>query len=177
MEHLQMDLIDFTAYKDHNNDFVWLLTIWGAPSILQSDNGKEFTVDIIICVCKTLGITIRHGCSQHPMSQDQIEQLNQTIECELTKMIWNEENQLQDVNWKNNLFKFIFSYNTTKHSVHEIEIDNLQKIQENLSQTVENHLEKVSVIHNKINSQLEKSRKYMLKHSSVHHLMNLYEQG
>ncbi|CAG8800043.1 35849_t:CDS:1, partial [Racocetra persica] len=44
-------------------------------------------------------------------------------------------------------------------------------------QTIDNHLKKISVIHNEVNNQLEKSRKYMLKHSSVHCHKNLYKPG
>ncbi|CAG8770418.1 10969_t:CDS:1, partial [Acaulospora morrowiae] len=137
------------------------------------------------------------------MSQGQIERLNQTIGRGLTKMMWDEKNQLQNVNWKDNLPKFVFSYNITKHSAHnktprevmfgykllgiyqqfnyndpivlqEIEVDNSQI---DLSTTIESHLEKVSTIHNEVNDQLGKSKKYMLKHSSVHHRTTLYEPG
>ncbi|CAG8624742.1 6031_t:CDS:2 [Dentiscutata erythropus] len=72
MKHLQMDLIDFTAYKDMNDRFSWLLTMtkeanivgkdlislfaqWGVLSILQPDNSKEFTANVVKCICEELG--------------------------------------------------------------------------------------------------------------------------
>ncbi|CAG8507395.1 5687_t:CDS:1 [Ambispora gerdemannii] len=239
MEHLQMDLVDFTAYKEQNDGFAWLLTIvcifskffwaiplktketviiedalvslfaqWGVPSILQSDNDKEFVSNIIKNICMALGITIRHDHPRYPQSQGQIERLNQTIRCGFTKMMWDEENQLQNVNWKDNLQKFIFSYNTTRHSAHnktpcEVmfgykllgiyqkfnlkdieavqEIDNSPEIQVAntviLSQVVREHLEKITAIQDNINNQLEKSCKYMIKHSNVHRHTNILEPG
>ena len=149
MEHLQMDLVDFTQYKDSNNGFAWLLTImcifskflwavplmnkeattvgnaliqlfsqWGAPSILQSDNGKEFVAEVIGRICSSLGIELRHGRPRHPMSQGQVERVNQTIGRGFTKMLWDDNNQLQHVDWTSHLPKFVFSYNTTIHSAH-----------------------------------------------------------
>ncbi|CAG8714766.1 18333_t:CDS:2, partial [Racocetra persica] len=44
---------------------------WGALSILQSNNGKEFTSKVIKRVCEALEITVRHGCPQNLMSQEQ----------------------------------------------------------------------------------------------------------
>ncbi|CAG8770417.1 10968_t:CDS:1, partial [Acaulospora morrowiae] len=35
-----------------------LFSQWGAPSILQSDNGKEFTANVINRICQSLGIVI-----------------------------------------------------------------------------------------------------------------------
>ncbi|CAG8786645.1 8645_t:CDS:1, partial [Dentiscutata erythropus] len=35
-----------------------LFAQWGAPLILQSDNGKEFTANIVKHICEALGIMI-----------------------------------------------------------------------------------------------------------------------
>ena len=69
--------------------------ILGPPRILQSDNGKEFTAEIIKNVCSTLNITIKHGRPRHPQSQGQVERLNQTIGRGFTKLLWDSNNQLQ----------------------------------------------------------------------------------
>jgi transposase InsO family protein len=234
MEHLQMDLIDFTAYKEQNNGIAWLLTIvcifskflwaipiadkraetvgkalaklfsqWGPPNILQSDNGKEFTAGVIDHICQALGIEVRHSRPRHPMSQGQIERLNQTVGRGFTKMMWSEEEKLQHVNWVDHLDKFIFSYNTTRHSAHgktprEVlfghkllgiyrHVDtNRQDLQEEeveplnadtLARDVEDHLKKVSRVHDEVNSQLGRTRGYMLKHASVHRRTTLFEPG
>jgi len=234
MEHLQMDLIDLTAYREENNGIGWLLTIvcifskflwavplpnkeagtvgkalvkifsqWGAPGILQSDNGKEFVADIIKHICNTFGIEIRHGRARHPMTQGQIERLNQTVGRGFTKMMWDENERLQYVNWTDHIDKFIFSYNTTRHDAHgktprevffgykllgiyrhwdndrsdvqEEEVESTGAAM--LAQDVESHLEKVSRIHEAAFARLEKSREYMLKHASVHRRTTLLEPG
>ncbi|CAG8669808.1 9720_t:CDS:1, partial [Scutellospora calospora] len=55
----------------------------------------------------------------------------------------------------------------------KIEVDKIQTT----PQTIKNHLEKVFAIHNEVNTHLEKSRKYMLKHANVHRHKNLYKAG
>ncbi|CAG8621901.1 11134_t:CDS:1, partial [Ambispora gerdemannii] len=61
------------------------------------------------------------------------------------------------------------------------EIDNSPEIQVAnatiLPQVVREHLEKITVIQDNVNNQLEKSCKYMIKHSSVHHRTNVLEPG
>ncbi|CAG8685262.1 2377_t:CDS:2, partial [Acaulospora morrowiae] len=101
IEHLQMDLIDFIVYKDPNNGFAWLL--------------------IIICIFSKFLWTISLKTKETEVVGEalgQIEQLNQTVKCRLTKMMWNKENQIQNINWKDNIYKFVFSYNTTRHTTH-----------------------------------------------------------
>ena len=53
--------------------------ILGPPTILQSDNEKEFTAQIINQICDILNIKIKHGRPRYPQAQGQIECLNQTI--------------------------------------------------------------------------------------------------
>src|SRR5690606_12695404 len=95
-----------------------LFSQWGAPAILQSDNGKEFVGNVIVRICTALNIQVRHGRPRHPMSQGQVERLNQTIGRGFTKMLWDEDNRLQHTSWIDLVPKFVFSYNTTVHSAH-----------------------------------------------------------
>jgi len=92
--------------------------ILGPPRILQSDNGKEFTAEIIKNVCSTLNITIKHGRPRHPQSQGQVERLNQTIGRGFTKLLWDSNNQLQRKDWINIVDVFVTSYNSTVHRAH-----------------------------------------------------------
>ncbi|XP_060863651.1 KRAB-A domain-containing protein 2-like [Metopolophium dirhodum] len=109
-ERGQVDLIDFQSdpdgkykwilnYQDHNTKFIslrpmeskraievstHLLSIFltfGAPSILQSDNGREF-VNCVIDELKQLWpeCVIIHGRPRHPQSQGSIERANQDVE-------------------------------------------------------------------------------------------------
>ncbi|CAG8682534.1 8360_t:CDS:2, partial [Ambispora gerdemannii] len=182
IKHLQMDLVDFTAYKEQNDGFAWLLTIvcifskflwtiplktketvivgdvlvslfaqWGAPSILQSDNGKEFVSNIIKNICMALGITIRHGRPRYPQSQGQIERLNQTIRREFTKMIAHNKTP-REVMFG---YKFLGIYQ-------KFNLKDIEAVQE---------------IDNSPEIQFEKLHKYMIKYSSVHHRTNILEPG
>ena len=194
---------------------VELFSQWGAPDILQSDNGKEFVADVIQRICASLGIQIRHGRPRHPMSQGQVERLNQTVGRGFTKMMWKDDEQLQHVDWTKYLSKFVFSYNTTIHSSHEKtprevlfghkllgiyrtlqpgqpdesapEIDGENEVDgENVQPSaltmtaqkrVEEHLKKVTRIHDEAKEQLEKTRNYMVKHGSVHRRKTPFEPG
>jgi transposase InsO family protein len=170
---------------------VGLFSQWGAPAILQSDNGKEFVANVIKGITSSFGIELRHGRARHPMSQGQIERLNQTVGRGFTKMMWDENNQLQHVDWVNYLPKFVFSYNTTIREVffgHKVRgIYGLpQPIEEEDDQQLENittladvdkHLENVGRIHDDAREKLDRTRKYMVKHGSVHRRKQPFEPG
>ena len=47
-----------------------------SPEILQSDNGGEFTSNIIKELCNGLNVNIIHGQPYHPQTQGQVENLN-----------------------------------------------------------------------------------------------------
>ena len=87
------------------------LTI-GAPAILQSDNGSEFTASVI----KELkglwpDLKIVHGKPRHPQSQGSVERANGDIKDMLTA--WLEDNQTAD--WSMGI-KFVqFSKNSSYH--------------------------------------------------------------
>ena len=106
----QIDLIDMQSqadkdfkfifvYQDHLTKFVQLrplktkraeevaytlldiFTILGAPSILQSDNGREFCNQVIEEICAMWdGLKIVHGKPRHSQSQGSVEQANQDVE-------------------------------------------------------------------------------------------------
>ncbi|CAK1589526.1 unnamed protein product [Parnassius mnemosyne] len=116
----QVDLIDFQSqpdgdnkfimvYQDHLTKFVVLkplktkraeevahtlldiFTLLGAPAILQSDNGREFSNRIIENL-KTYWPTLKiiHGKPRHSQSQGSVERANQDIENMLTT--WMQDN-------------------------------------------------------------------------------------
>ena len=94
--------------------------ILGPPRILQSDNGKEFVADVVKNVCNILNIKIVHGRPRHPQTQGQIERLNQTIGRGFTKLLWDNNNQLQRTDWINVIDGFVMIYNSTVHTAHPI---------------------------------------------------------
>lgn len=127
----QVDLIDFQStpdgqynwllnYQDHATKFLHLRPLkskhavnvaeelrrifftFGAPSILQSDNGREFVASVINELsiiwpsCK-----IVHGRPRHPQSQGSVERANADVENILRA--WMKDNQ--STNWSNGCFE------------------------------------------------------------------------
>lgn len=106
----QMDLIDFQStpcgpynwlldYQDHGTKFSVLRPItskhaavvasqllrifldFGAPHVLQSDNGCEFTATVVDELVKLWPqCSIVHGRPRHPQSQGSVERCNQDVE-------------------------------------------------------------------------------------------------
>ncbi|XP_050313675.1 KRAB-A domain-containing protein 2-like [Anthonomus grandis grandis] len=115
----QVDLIDMQShpdreykfimvYQDHLTKFVQIrpltskraeevakslvdiFCIFGAPSILQSDNGREFANHVIEELCTMWrGLKIVHGKPRHSQSQGSVERANQDIQNML--MTWMDD--------------------------------------------------------------------------------------
>lgn len=115
----QVDLIDMQShpdgeykfilvYQDHLTKFVQIralkskraeevakilvdiFCIFGAPSILQSDNGREFANRVIEELCSMWnGLKIVHGKPRHSQSQGSVERANQDIQNML--MTWMDD--------------------------------------------------------------------------------------
>mgnify|MGYP002224300848 CR=1 FL=1 len=89
-----------------------IFTILGAPSILQSDNGREFCNHIIQEVCAMWSeLKIVHGKPRHSQSQGSVERANQDIENMLTT--WIETNQT--LHWSEGLRFVQFMKNRAHH--------------------------------------------------------------
>ncbi|XP_068205367.1 KRAB-A domain-containing protein 2-like [Palaemon carinicauda] len=91
---------------------------FGAPDILQSDNGREF-VNAVIAELSTIWPELKlvTGRPRHPQSQGAVERLNGVIQDKLA--IWIQENNskkwsvgLKFVQWQNNISR----HETTGHS-------------------------------------------------------------
>lgn len=117
----QIDLIDMQAnpdagmkfilvYQDHLTKFVLLkalpqktateiahslvdiFSIFGAPNILHSDNGREFCNETLNSLCRLWdGVKLVHGKPRHSQSQGSVERANQDIENMLST--WMESNK------------------------------------------------------------------------------------
>lgn len=117
----QVDLIDMQAnpdnnykfimvYQDHLTKFVILrplkfkraeevaynlldiFTLFGAPNILHSDNGREFVNAVITNLCSLWSeVKIVHGKARHSQSQGSVERANQDIESMIAT--WMETNK------------------------------------------------------------------------------------
>lgn len=64
-----------------------LFFLEGAPSIVQSDNGKEFKNSLLSELYKKWNIISVFGRPRHPQSQGQIERANQTLVRSLSKAL------------------------------------------------------------------------------------------
>ena len=88
-----------------------LFTAFGPPTILQTDNGKEFTAQIIRKLTEFWPtIQIINGRPRHPQSQGLIERANDVLQQKLSK--WLEDRGTN--NWANGLYwvtcKYIIFY-------------------------------------------------------------------
>ncbi|CAG5016958.1 unnamed protein product [Parnassius apollo] len=142
-ERGQVDMIDLQSapdgdfkwllnYQDHSIKFLHfrplstkkarevateLLKIFlefGAPYILQSDNGKEFTANIIEEMGKMWPeCKIIHGTSRHPQTQGSVERSNQDVENMLRA--WMRDNN--STKWAMGCFFVQYSKNTSFHRI------------------------------------------------------------
>ena len=129
LSRVQVDLISFTfqpigEYKyiyhvrDYFTRFSWarcltskrasevavflydIFTVFGAPIILQSNNGKEFTADIIAELLTLWPeVHIINGRPRHPQSQGLVKRANGILQTKLGK--WMEDNHTD--NWMEGL--------------------------------------------------------------------------
>lgn len=138
----QVDLIDMQSmaqnsfkwimvYQDHLTKFVVLrpltckraaavahqlldiFLLFGAPSILQSDNGSEFTAEVITELKEMWpSLVMVHGKPRHPQSQGSVERANGDIKDML--VAWMGDNKTND--WTIGL-KFVqFQKNSSLHA-------------------------------------------------------------
>ncbi|KAK7602738.1 hypothetical protein V9T40_006712 [Parthenolecanium corni] len=97
----QIDLIDMQADADGTYKFILvayelidIFTTFGAPNILQSDNGREFANQVVEEVCSMWPeLKIVHGKPRHSQSQGSVECANQDIENMLSG--WLHENKTE----------------------------------------------------------------------------------
>lgn len=118
------------VYQDHLTKFVQLralenktanevayhlkhiFSIFGAPHILQSDNGKEFVSGVITqLVSQWPGCKLVHGRPRHSQSQGSVERANQDIQ----DMIFAWTREKNDPNWTTALPEVQFAKNRTIH--------------------------------------------------------------
>ena len=138
----QVDLIDLQSCKDGNYKFIMnyqdhltkysvlralrtktaeevafnlidIFSLFGAPTILQSDNGREF-VNSIINELQSMwpGLKIIHGKPRHSQSQGSVERSNRDIG-EMVRA-WMVDNETK--NWSQGLRFCQFQKNTSLHS-------------------------------------------------------------
>jgi hypothetical protein len=91
---------------------------FGAPHVLWSDNGTEFTAEIISELSMLWPeLVLVNGRPRHPQSQESVERSNATLNDSL--VAWMRENNTS--NWSTGLMFVQWSMNTTYHEAIKME--------------------------------------------------------
>ena len=83
---------------------------YGVPSVLHSDQGSNFTSEVMKEVCSLLGIKRTQTSAYHPQGNGQTERFNRTLEAMLAKSV--EEHQSD---WSDYIPKLMMAYRTSVH--------------------------------------------------------------
>ena len=84
---------------------------YGVPVCLHSDQGANLNSQVILSLCRRLGINHTRTTAYHPQGNGQVERFNRTLESMLSKMV--NENQKD---WDTHLPKALFAYRTAIHN-------------------------------------------------------------
>lgn len=91
-----------------------IFTIFGAPNILQSDNGREFTAKVIEeLTAMWPGCKIVHGSPRRPQTQGSVERSNQDVENMLRS--WMSDNK--STNWSLGCYHVQYQKNISFHRI------------------------------------------------------------
>ena len=83
---------------------------YGVPVCLHNDQGANLNSQVILSLCRRLGIDHTRTTAYHPQGNGQVERFNRTLESMLSKMV--NENQKD---WDVHLSKALFAYRTAIH--------------------------------------------------------------
>ena len=87
-----------------------VISRYGVPACIHSDQGANICSEVIQTMCKLLGMGRTRTSAYHPQGNGQVERFNRTVEAMLAKSV--KENQR---NWDACLPKVLFAYCTAVH--------------------------------------------------------------
>ena len=87
-----------------------VISRYGVPTCIHSDQGANLCSEVIQTMCKLLGMGRTRTSAYHPQGNGQVERFNRTVEAMLAKSV--KENQR---NWDACLPKVLFAYRTAVH--------------------------------------------------------------
>ena len=99
------------SLPDKTNESVWkvlanqFFPVHGAPEVVLSDNGREFTANAFTQYLKQLGIDHRRTTPARPQCNGKVERFNRTLKEILTKAINN-----QPTNWEDHIGDTLWAY-------------------------------------------------------------------
>ena len=88
-----------------------LTCLIGPPRLLTSDNGGEFTSELLISMCEVKGAVKRTSCAYRPQSNSPVERFNRTLVSALRKRLLQYGHS-----WVDHLQYVEWAYNTTPRS-------------------------------------------------------------
>ena len=97
-----------TARVLYNNFF----SVFGFPQRLMSDQGTEFTGDVIAAMCKLLGIEKVRTTPYHPQSNRSAERVHQTLQRMIGKLDPEKRRK-----WPKHIGSVLIAYNATRSQV------------------------------------------------------------
>ena len=80
------------------------------PRVLHSDQSANLNSQVIVALCKLLGINKIRTTACHPQANGQVQRFNRTLEATLSKVV--SENQKD---WDSHIPKALFAYRTAFH--------------------------------------------------------------
>ena len=99
----------YTTARVLYNDF---FSVFGFPQKLLSDQGTEFTGDMIAAMCKLLGIEKIRTTPYHPQTNGSAERVHQTLQRAISKL--NPEKRRK---WPEHIRSVLIAYNATRSQV------------------------------------------------------------
>ena len=87
-----------------------VISRFGVPNVLHSDQGANFCSEVIKGICRILGIEKTRTSAYHHQGNGQVERFNRTLEAILAKTV--KESQRD---WDSCLQKALFAYRTSLH--------------------------------------------------------------
>ena len=93
-----------------------LFLTFGLPTILQCDNGKEFSNSVINDLCTWFNVKLIRGRVRHPQLQNQIECFKQTSTRAIAKQMDAKDENVKEACWTKYIDLVVYNYNIAVHS-------------------------------------------------------------
>lgn len=87
-----------------------IISVFGVPLSMHSDQGSNFESEVFQEHCKLLGITKTHMTPLRPQSDGMVERANRTIEKMLTAFVFENQND-----WNEYIYLLMLAYRSSEH--------------------------------------------------------------
>lgn len=90
----------------------FIILLHGAPRVVTSDRGRQFTADVVEELLRLCGSRYRHSTPYHQQTNGPTDQTNRTLTNRLAMYVSSDHE-----NWDDLLLFITYAYNTAKHEV------------------------------------------------------------